>query len=125
MAVQLFKLKIVVDSDITTDLYPDVNQYFYELDLGDVDEGTLTIPAASFVDDTGAAPDALEVVSTNNGYYRLFINGVLQQSALYTVDNQGANVTIIDADTIEEDAPITLIVTNFVPVSTADNTVIT
>ena len=42
MAVQLFKLKIVVDSDITTDLHPDVKQYFYELDPADIDEGILT-----------------------------------------------------------------------------------
>lgn len=125
MAVQLFKLKIVVDSDITTDLYPDVKQYFYLLDPDDVEEGTLTIPAANFVDDTGINQTALDVVSPNNGYYRLFINGVLQQSDLYTVDSEGADVIIIDADTIEEDAPITLIVTNFAPDSSADNTVTT
>lgn len=125
MAVQLFKLKIVVDSDITTDLYPDVKQYFYELDPDDIDEGTLTAEASSFVDDAGNTATAFEALATDNGYYCLFINGALQQKGLYSIGEQNTELVITDAETIPAGALITLTVTNFVPASSAVNTVTT
>lgn len=47
-----------------------------------VTDGT-TIPASSFLDDTGTAATAFPVVT--NGYYNLYINGVLQEGASYTI----------------------------------------
>ncbi|MCK9268729.1 MAG: DUF4183 domain-containing protein [Alkaliphilus sp.] len=125
MAVQLFKLKIEVESILTTDLHPDVKQYFYELDPEDIDEGTLTAEASSFVDDEGNAATAFEALATDNGYYCLFINGALQQKDLYSIEELNTELVITDAETIPAGALITLTVTNFVPVSSADNTVIT
>ena len=125
MAVQLFKLKIVLDGDVDTSLYPDVKQYFYELDPDDIDEGILTAEASSFVDDEGNAATAFEALATDNGYYCLFINGALQQRNLYTIEETDTELVIENAGTIPAGALITLTVTNFVPASSAVNTVTT
>ena len=126
MATQLFKL--VIDAETTTDvdINPEVDKYFYELSEDDRTGATVTIPATEFTDDDGNVMTGnLTIVSTNNGYYLLFINGVLQQSSLYTVAADGSDVVITDAATIPVGAPITLIVTNFAPVSDSDTTVTT
>lgn len=88
------------------------------MDTSDITAGTLTIPATSFTDELGNAVTNITLVTPDNGYYLLFINGVLQQDSLYTVS---ANDVVIPniADDIEEDAPIILVVTNFA--STADS----
>lgn len=126
MATQLFKL--VIDAETITDveINPEVDKYFYELREDERTGDTVTIPATQFTDDDGnVMTDNLTIVSTNNGYYLLFINGVLQQSSLYTVAADGSDVTITDATTIPVGAPITLIVTNFAPVSDSETTVTT
>ena len=125
MALKLFKLAIGATTDTTTDVKPDVFQYFYEFDAGDVEDDVLTIPAASFVDDTGAAATELVTVTEDNGYYRLFINGVLQQFDLYTADEDEVTVDIGEGVTINENAPITLIVVNFDPESDSDTAITT
>ncbi len=126
MATQLFKLAI--DATTTTDVVinPDIENYFYLLDAVDRTDDVLTIPANKFTDDTGNVMTGnLTTVATANGYYLLFINGVLQQSSLYTVSGDGSQVTVNDAETIPVGAPITLIVTNFAPTSDSDTTVTT
>lgn len=124
MAVQLFKLKIALDGGVDTSLYPDVKQYFYELDPDDIDEGILTVEASSFVDDEGNAATAFAALETDNGYYCLFINGALQQRDLYSIEELNTELVITDAETIPAGALITLTVTNFAPISTSDITVI-
>lgn len=47
-----------------------------------VTDGT-TIPASAFLNDSGNAATAFPVVT--NGYYNLYINGVLQEGGSYTV----------------------------------------
>ncbi|NLY44399.1 MAG: DUF4183 domain-containing protein [Tissierella sp.] len=126
MATQLFKL--VIDAETITDIEinPELDKYFYELSEDERTADTVTIPATEFTDDEGNVMTGnLTVVSTNNGYYLLFINGVLQQSSLYTVSVDGSQVVITDAATIPVGAPITLIVTNFAPVSDSETTVTT
>ncbi|MFY9213489.1 MAG: DUF4183 domain-containing protein, partial [Tissierellaceae bacterium] len=86
MATKLFKL--VIDAETTTDVEvnPEVSNYFYELEEDDRDNGTLTIPSTKFEDDAGdQVTGNLTTALEGNGYYRLFINGALQQSSLYTV----------------------------------------
>ncbi len=126
MATQLFKLAI--DAATTTDvvLNPDIENYFYLLEEVDRTDDVLTIPATKFIDDAGDVMTGnLTIVATDNGYYLLFINGVLQQSSLYTVSGDGSQVIVNDAATIPVGAPITLIVTNFAPISDSDTTVTT
>ncbi|MGF7145521.1 hypothetical protein HNQ56_003964 [Anaerotaenia torta] len=126
MAAQLFKL--VIDATTTTDvdINPEISKYFYLLNEDDRTGGVLTIPATKFIDDAGDIMTAnLTTATTDNGYYLLFINGVLQQSSLYTVNTDGSQVTVNNAETIPVGAPITLIVTNFAPTSDSDTTVTT
>ncbi|HZJ76738.1 MAG TPA: DUF4183 domain-containing protein [Oscillospiraceae bacterium] len=124
MALKLFKLVIDAATETTTKIKPDIIQYFYEFDADDVDDGTLIIPATSFIDDTGDEVVTLETVTPNNGYYRLFINGVLQQYGLYTTAETSVTVTI-GTETIPDGAPVTLIVANFDPESDSDTVIAT
>ena len=126
MATQLFKL--VIDADTTTDIEinPVVDKYFYELRDDERTGDTVTIPDIQFIDDDGNIMTGnLTTVTTGNGYYLLFINGVLQQSSLYTVSVDGSQVVITGASTILVGTPITLIVTNFAPISDSDTIVTT
>lgn len=126
MATQLFKLAIDAATTTEVDVNPEIEKYFYLLNADDRTGGVLTIPAANFMDDAGNAMTGnLTTATTENGYYLLFINGVLQQSSLYTVNTDGSQVTVNEAETIPVGAPITLIVTNFAPTSDSDTTVTT
>lgn len=126
MATQLFKLAIDATTTTEVDVKPEINRYFYLLNGDDVTGGVLTIAATKFIDDAGDVMTGnLTTATTDNGYYLLFINGVLQQSSLYTVSTDGSQVTVNDAATIPVGAPITLIVTNFAPAADSDTTITT
>lgn len=126
MATQLFKLVIGATTTTDTDINPAVDKYFYELREDERTGGTVTIPAIQFTDSNGDIMTGnLTTAAASNGYYLLFINGVLQQSSLYTVSSDGSQVVITDAATIPVGAPITLIVNNFAPVSDSSTTVTT
>lgn len=126
MATQLFKLVVDATTTTDTDINPAVVKYFYELRETERTDDTVTIPATQFIDNNGDIMTGnLTTAVTNNGYYLLFINGVLQQSSLYTVSSDGSQVVITDAATVPVGAPITLIVNNFAPVSDSSTTVTT
>ncbi|MFZ7103243.1 MAG: DUF4183 domain-containing protein [Peptococcaceae bacterium] len=126
MPTELFKLVIDAATTTTTNTNPAVQKYFYNLDAGDRTGGTTTIPSTSFFDDAGAAVTSnLTTVATDNGYYYLFVNGVLQQSSLFTVGANGSQVVISNTSTVPISAPITLTVNNFVPTSSSTTTVTT
>ena len=126
MATQLFKLAIDAATTTDVDINPAIIRYFYLLEEVDRTDDTLIIPATKFIDDAGNIMTGnLTTAIADNGYYMLFINGVLQQSSLYTVSGDGSQVTVTDAETIPVQAPITLIVTNFAPISDSDTTVTT
>ncbi|OPJ56233.1 DUF4183 domain-containing protein [Alkalithermobacter paradoxus] len=126
MATELFKLKVYAETTTDTNANPEVVKYFYTLSESEIQGSTITIPATEFVDDDGnPVTENLLTVNENNGYYLLFINGVLQQSSLYTVSTDGSNVVITEGDTVPIGAPIVLVVNNFAPESTSTTTVIT
>lgn len=126
MATQLFKLVISADTTTDTDIHPAVDKYFYELREDERTGGTVTIPATQFTDNDGnVITGSLTTAAEDNGYYLLFINGVLQQSSLYTVSVDGAQVVITEGSTIPVGSPITLIVNNFAPLSDSSTTVTT
>ena len=57
------------------------------------DGDTVTIPASEFVDDEGnPVVGNLTTVTTDNGYYNLYVNGALQQTSLYTVEEDGSKL---------------------------------
>ncbi len=126
MATQLFKLVIDATTTTDTDINPAVDKYFYELREDERAGDTITIPATQFSDNDGNIMTGnLTTAAADNGYYLLFINGVLQQSSLYTVSGDGSQVVITDATTVPVGAPIALVVNNFAPVSDSTTTVTT
>jgi len=126
MATQLFKLVMTADTDTDTNTNPEVEKYFYNLREDERTGDTITIPAAQFTGDDGnAIIGDLTTIATDNGYYLLFINGVLQQSSLYTVAVNGSDVVITEGSTVPVDAPIVLVVNNFAPTSTSTTTITT
>lgn len=126
MATNLFKLVMSAVTETDTDTNPEVNKYFYRLREDERTSSTITIPSTNFIDDAGnTITGNLETVATNNGYYLLYINGVLQQSSLFTVSENGSNVVITQSSTVPISAPITLVVNNFAPSSTSTTTVTT
>ncbi|MFA5658208.1 MAG: DUF4183 domain-containing protein [Oscillospiraceae bacterium] len=116
MAKQLFKL--VMTAETSTVAKPTTTRLFYKTES--VVGTGLTIVSSKFWDDDGTllASNSITQQTASNGYYLLFVDGVLQQSSTYTITS--AQVTISaggDTMDIPVSAPITLAVTNFAPVS--------
>jgi hypothetical protein len=127
MALQLMKL--FVTATTTTETVPTPQKFFY-VTTGETAAGaTLTIDAADFFDDTGAAATELPPLATNNSMYRVYINGVLQMQGIstYTPGATAVGSLVINVpaggDPILANSPIVLEVVNFAPSSTT--TVIT
>ncbi|NLL76081.1 MAG: DUF4183 domain-containing protein [Clostridiales bacterium] len=126
MATQLFKLAIDAATTTDVEVNPEIERYFYLLSDDDRTGDVLTIPATKFIDDNGDVMTGnLTTATTDNGYYLLYINGVLQQSGLYTVNVDGSQVVVNDTATVPVGVPITLIVTNFAPISDSTTTITT
>jgi len=63
--------------------------------------GITSIPAASFIDDTGAAITTLPAV-TANSYANVYINGVIQPTSVYTLSTTALNID----DEVSVGAPV-------------------
>lgn len=115
MAKQLFKLVL----SGTTQAVPTETRYFYKKSVAiTVNSLAYDIPKSLLWTDSGAllGSSPITLRSTNNGYYLLFIDGVLQQSALYTVNSLHIELSSVTAPyTLVASAPITLALTNFAP----------
>ncbi|WP_256257547.1 MULTISPECIES: DUF4183 domain-containing protein [unclassified Paenibacillus] len=72
---------------------------------------TQSIPAASFTDDLGAAITGLPEAGPS-GYTHLFINGVLQESRLYSLSPEGMTL-YLDGDVILQGTPIIVEIVQF------------
>lgn len=69
---------------IATTVSPTVARFYAAITAAMIVGGVTTIPAASFLDDADAPVAALPVPATN-GYYNVYINGILQQGGLSTL----------------------------------------
>jgi hypothetical protein len=74
-----------VDVTTTTNVAADVTRYSATVVLGMIGGGTTTVPATAFVDDNGDPVPAGGLVVPTDGYYNLYINGVLQHGGLSTL----------------------------------------
>ncbi|RED58561.1 DUF4183 domain-containing protein [Cohnella lupini] len=93
---------------IATAVNPVVTRYFAVITAGMITTDT-TIPAASFVDDADGPVVALPDL-TADGYFNVYINGVLQQGALSTLTTASL---VLDAIDIGVGVPILLEVASF------------
>lgn len=123
MALQLLKIVAEVDSQVKTN--PEDARFFYITET-DIDGGdSLIIDAADFLDDTGNAVVELPALETNNSYFNVYINGVLQMEGIstYTLGETEIGNLKIDVPegtlSIIENSPVVLEVLNYTP--TSDN----
>ncbi|WP_410771474.1 DUF4183 domain-containing protein [Fontibacillus sp. BL9] len=108
-----------LNTSTNTSTVPTVNRYTATVVLGNILGSTTVIPAASFTNDSGAAvPAGGLVVPGPNGYYNLYINGVLQRGGLSSLS--AANLTINSALVIG--VTVTIEVVNFSSASTSVTT---
>lgn len=123
MALQLMKLLVSVTT--TTDVTPASDKYFYVTVAETAAGATLTIDAASFFDDTGAAVTALPALAAGNSYFQAYVNGVLQMQDLstYTPGATGVGSLAIavpaGGPAIPANSPIVLEIVSFTPSSTS------
>ncbi|MGO1102246.1 DUF4183 domain-containing protein (plasmid) [Priestia megaterium] len=75
----------------TTSLTPAPARFTVFVTAPMVAGGITSIPAGSFIDDTGAAITTLPVV-TANSYANVYINGVIQPTSVYTLSTTALNI---------------------------------
>lgn len=123
MPLQIMKLAITADA--VTSTTPTVERFFNEADTTVTGAGTLTVVVEDFWTDTGADATTLPALATDNSYFNVYVNGVLQMEDLlsYTPGGTGEGqleITVPAESTIEENSPIVLAVTNFAPDTSVD-----
>ncbi|MCA4158355.1 DUF4183 domain-containing protein [Priestia megaterium] len=85
----------------TTSLTPAPARFTVFVTAPMVAGGITSIPAASFIDDTGAAITTLPAV-TANSYANVYINGVIQPTSVYTLSITALNID----DEVSVGAPV-------------------
>jgi len=121
MALQL--MKIVVDASSTIETVPTDTRFFYVTTTPTAAGATLDIDAADFFSDTGAAVTTLPALPTDNSYFNVYVNGVLQMSGIstYTPGATGvgslAIAVPVGGDGILTDTSIVLEIVSFAPTS--------
>ncbi len=122
MALNLYKINVAATT--TTEVTPTVTRFFNLTTAPTAAGATLTIDAADFFDDTGAAVVTLPTLATNNSYINVFINGILQQNgnSTYTPGATGvgslAFAVPAGGEGIITDTAVVVEVVNYAPAST-------
>ncbi|MNI37950.1 hypothetical protein D3C73_920680 [compost metagenome] len=83
-------------------IIPKVHQYFY-FAPSDI-SSTVDIPANQFSDDNGDSVIEFDAIGANC-YTSLYINGVLQEGSLYSINEQSSTL-YLDGDTVLAGTPI-------------------
>ncbi|NHN31697.1 DUF4183 domain-containing protein [Paenibacillus agricola] len=86
-----------VDVTTTTDVDAAVSRYSATVIVGMIAGGITTIPATAFIDDSGNPVDAGSLTVPTDGFYNVYINGVLQLADLssLTSDNLVINASVV------------------------------
>ncbi|RCX15355.1 uncharacterized protein DUF4183 [Fontibacillus phaseoli] len=109
----------VLNTSTNTNTVPTVNRYTATVVLGNILGSTTVIPATSFTNDSNeAVPAGGLVVPGVNGYYNLYVNGVMQRGGLSSLIT--ANLTINSVLVIG--VTVTIEVVNFSSASTSVTT---
>lgn len=83
---------------ITTTVSPTVARYYAAITAAMIAGGVTTIPAASFLDDADAPVTTLPTPGAN-GYFNVYVNGILQQGGLSTLT--AASLALASGDFVE------------------------
>lgn len=117
-------MKILVAASTTTEAVPTDSRFFFVTPTTTAAGATLSIDAASFLDDTGSAVTALPTLPTNNSYFNVYVNGVLQMEGVstYTPGATGVGSLAINVPaagpSIPTNTPVVLEVVTYAPSST-------
>lgn len=118
MPLRILKLAVSASaSDMT--VTPVVQRFFHTVPT-QVTEGTHIIPVEDFETDAGDAATEFPELATDNSYYNVYINGVMQMGNLTTYVPGGSgtgqvSIVVGEEETIEPGTPIVLEVVNFEP----------
>ena len=124
MALQLMKL--LVTATTTTTVGPTPEKFFHVTTAETPAGSTLSIDTADFFDDAGTAATDLPALATDNSYFNVYINGILQMEGILTYTPGATTVGSLDIDVpaggdpILQSTPIVLEVVNYSPTSTID-----
>lgn len=123
MPLQLMKLQVLAGT--TVEVGPQQEKFFHVTTAETAAGDTLTIDTAEFFNDLGAVATELPVLETNNSYYNVYVNGVLQMEGISTytpgattVGSLVINVPAEGGEPILANSPIVLEVVNYFPTST-------
>lgn len=105
MALQLMKLHVLVSS-VSTNLNPEVTSFFHVTTVDTEGGATLTLDPADFFQDDGTEVTELPELATDNSYFNVYVNGVLQMSELSTYTPGAAGIGSLVINVPEDDTPI-------------------
>lgn len=103
---------------ITTTVTPAVTRYFAAVTDAMIGADDTTMPAASFIDDSGAALTAFPALAATD-YINLYINGMLQQSSLFTLSTTDL---VLDATDVPVGVPVLIEIGSFAGTSSTITT---
>ncbi|QCS53565.1 DUF4183 domain-containing protein [Priestia flexa] len=120
MALQI--MKILASATTVTTVNPVNTKLFYVTTAQTDGGGTLIIDAADFFLDDGSAATTLPALESNNSYYKVYINGLLQMEGLLTYTPGATGVGSVEVDvpigeSILTGTPVIVEVVNFTPAS--------
>lgn len=113
-----------VSGDVTvttaTNTVPTIHRYSASIVLGNIIGSTTVVQATSFTNDAGSSVPANGlVVPSTNGYFNLFVNGVLQRGGLSTLTT--ANLTINTALVIGATVVVEVVILDSTSTSNSTN----
>jgi Domain of unknown function (DUF4183) len=124
MALALQLMKLQVTGSTVTNVDPTSSKFFHVTDAETAAGTILTIDTADFFLDDGSVATTLPALATDNSYFTVSINGVLQMEGILTYTPGATTVgsLTIDVpaggDSILAGTPIVLEVVSFTPSST-------
>ncbi|MCM3042428.1 DUF4183 domain-containing protein [Paenibacillus motobuensis] len=109
-----------VNVTTATNTVPTIYRYSASIVLGDIIGSTTVVQATSFTNDAGSTVPANElVVPSTNGYFNLYVNGVLQRGGLSTLT--AANLTINTALVIGATVVVEVVILDSASTSNSTN----
>ncbi|ALA43366.1 MULTISPECIES: DUF4183 domain-containing protein [Paenibacillus] len=94
---------------IATTVAPATTRFFATITAGMIGATETTVPAASFVDDADAPVVALPTLTATDSS-NFYINGVIQQSSLFTLTTASLVIASVD---ITPGVPVVIEITDF------------
>jgi hypothetical protein len=108
-----------VNTVTAANIVPNVQRYSATVIIGNILGGVTTIPAQNFTNDGGTSvPIGGLTVATSNGYFNVFVNGILQRGGLCTL----TSTSLVINTALVLGVVVSLEVINFTSVATSTST---